>query len=622
LRSVEDLSYTLELPPLSSDEGIEFLLHRAKVVDPLASRTPLPPELAEPAQALVEAVGGLPLAIDQAGAYIERTGCGLRDYLHLFQQHQISLLGERSEMAHHPTSVVNTFQLSFERMEQGNETAASLLRICAFLAPDAIPEELFTRGASSLGSVLCAMSRDAYRFNQTLEEALRYSLLDRQQQNRTLSMHRLVQAVLRDMLSEGERHMWAERAVLAVDAAFPDVEHCTWLQCERLLPHALVCATWIEREPILTTEASHLLHKAGTYLEERGQYSEAEPLLMRALAICEQQWGTEHLLTASSLNNLARLYRHLGRYSEAEPFFRRALSIREQQLGAEHPDTASSLYNLAALYSYQGRYSEAEPLFQRALAVFEKQLGTEHPLTATSLNGLARTYCDRGKYCEAESLFQRALAIQELHLGVEHPETARSLNNLGELYYNQGKYSEAEPLYQRALLIYERQLGTEHPFTATSLNGLARTYRNRGKYCEAESLFQRALAIREQQLGAVHPDTANSLHGLAELYQHQGVYEQAEAFYRRALAIREQHLGTEHPSTADSLYRLAELQQCQGKYHEAEMLCKRALTIQEQRLGTTHPKTQKTRSAYLGLLCRIRRDAKTTVLDTNHEPVS
>jgi DNA-binding XRE family transcriptional regulator len=152
LRTVEDLSSTFELPPFPDDEGVEFLLHRAKLVDPTASSDPLPPELTKPARDLVQELGGLPLAIDQAGAYIERTGCSLRDYLHPFQHHQISLLAERSAMAHHPTSVVKTFLLSFERIVQANEAAADLLRLCAFLAPDSIPEELFTKGASSLAA--------------------------------------------------------------------------------------------------------------------------------------------------------------------------------------------------------------------------------------------------------------------------------------------------------------------------------------------------------------------------------------------------------------------------------------------------------------------------------------
>jgi tetratricopeptide (TPR) repeat protein len=76
--------------------------------------------------------------------------------------------------------------------------------------------------------------------------------------------------------------------------------------------------------------------------------------------------GADHPSTATSLNNLAGLYRSIGKYSEALPLYERALQIREQQLGADHPNTAISLNNLAALYYSIGKYSEALPLYERA----------------------------------------------------------------------------------------------------------------------------------------------------------------------------------------------------------------------------------------------------------------
>ena len=65
------------------------------------------------------------------------------------------------------------------------------------------------------------------------------------------------------------------------------------------------------------------------------------------------------------------------------------MKIRQQVLGAEHPDVATSLNNLALLYKSQGRYTEAEPLYIQALDMIKKLLGAEHPDVATSLNNLA-----------------------------------------------------------------------------------------------------------------------------------------------------------------------------------------------------------------------------------------
>lgn len=143
-------------------------------------------------------------------------------------------------------------------------------------------------------------------------------------------------------------------------------EHSTWLQCERLLPHALLATQYIETDHTIIEEAGRLRHKTASYLGEHTCYAEAEPLFQLALQTWEQHLGPEHLDMTTSLNNLATLYYRQGKYAEAESLFQRALHIREKHLESEHLDLATSLSNLANLYREQGKYTEAEPLFQRA----------------------------------------------------------------------------------------------------------------------------------------------------------------------------------------------------------------------------------------------------------------
>ena len=320
-----------------------------------------------------------------------------------------------------------------------------------------------------------------------------------------------------------------------------------------------------------------------------GRYEEAIPYAERALQIREKALGKEHPEVASSLNNLAALYKATGRYAEAEPLYVRALQIREKALGKEHPHVAASLNNLAILYYATGRYAEAEPLYVRSLRITEKALGKDHPDVATSLNNLAELYRDTGRYAEAEPLYQQALQIQEKALGKEHPDLAQSLNNLALLYKATGRYAEAEPLLQRALEINEKALGKEHPHVAQSLNNLAQLYWATGRYAEAEPLQKRALAIWEKALGKEHPHVATSLNNLALLYEATGRYAEAEPLHKRALEIREKALGNEHPDVAQSLNNLAMLYKATGRYAEAEPLLQRSLQIWEKALGKEHP---------------------------------
>src|SRR5579859_3093429 len=575
----------------SQEQGILFLLRRAGLIALDADISQALPEDQALAQQITQEVGGLPLALDQIGAYLETTGSSLAAYWQQYQRHRLDLLKDyRGMLVDHPP-VATTWSLSFARVEERNPAAADLLRLCAFLAPDVIFEDLLIQGADTLPPTLAAVVADSYLLDRAIETLRAYSLITRDTQAKALAMHRLIQTVVRDSLPAEVQKQWILHAVALVNQAFPDVEFTHWPQCERCLPHALLCAQWIKQEHLITPAGMRLLDLLGYYLSVRGHYSEAEPFLQQALALREQQLGLEHLDTATSLYHLAFLYRLTGKYTEAEPVFLRALSIREQQLGPEHPDTATCLHDLALLYQEQGKYTEAEPLYQRALAIQEQQLGPEHPDTAIILNDLARLYEKWGRYPQAEAMILRSLSIHERRLGPEHPDTAHSLHNLALLYRRQGKYTQAEPLALRSLAIREQQLGPEHPDTASSLSNLVRLYASQGKYAQAEPLALRELAIREQQLEPEHPYIAFSLANLVLLYTKLKKYSEAEPLALRGLAIREQLLGPNHPYTALSLNDLANLYTSQGKYVEAEPLYLRALAIREQQLGPDHPET-------------------------------
>ena len=256
-----------------------------------------------------------------------------------------------------------TFSLAFEQVQQHNMAAIELLKLCAYLVPDAIPLEVVTQGAVHVGTLVESVAADALLRDQALEILQAYSLVRRDGESRILSVHRLMQAVLQDELEEVERRNWAERAMLAVNSAFPKVEHGTWPCCERLLSHALLAAQFIEEFQIMSEEAGRLLNQTATYLRERARYPEAEPLYQRALRIYEQHFGETHPNVAYSLHGLANLYYQQGKYTEAEPLYQRALHIWEQQLGLEHLDVVNSLHGLANLYRQRSKYAEAEPLY-------------------------------------------------------------------------------------------------------------------------------------------------------------------------------------------------------------------------------------------------------------------
>ena len=287
----------------------------------------------------------------------------------------------------------------------------------------------------------------------------------------------------------------------------------------------------------------------------------------------------DELSKVRSLNSLARLLREQARFSEAEPLIRRALAIDERSYGPDHPDVARDLNNLALLLQATNRLGEAEPLMRRALAIGEQSYGPDHPEVAIHLNNLATLLQATNRLGEAEPLFRRALAIDERSYGPDHPDVARDLNNLAQLLKATNRLGEAEPLMRRALAIAEQSYGPEHPEVAIDLNNLASLLQDTNRLGEAEPLIRRALAIEERSHSPDHPDVARDLNNLAQLLQATNRLGEAEPLLRRALAIGEQSYGPDHPEVAIRLNNLARLLKATNRLREAEPLSRRHLEI-------------------------------------------
>ena len=597
----------IKLDKLSPEESIQFLLGRVSAAEE-QKREALPETERQAAEHLCALLDGLPLALDQAAAYIEEYGCSLAEYVGLYQQQRATFLHMQNQVDRdYPDSVATTWLLSFQRVEQANPDAVSLLNLLAFLHPDAIPEAALLAGAAEVGPAFQAAAENAARLQAAIALLQRYSLIQRQQAARTLTIHRLVQAVIQDRLEPVENRQWAERAVRLVNRAFPDGEFATWDRCEQLMPQVLVCADHIKQQQIVSVEAGDLFFRAGEYLALRAQYGEALALTQQALAMREQALPPTHTDMAESLNNIGFVYGELGQDREALPFYQRALKIWEQALGPNDPLVALALNNIAEVYRNLGQYEEALPLYQRALKVREQALGPNDPQVADYLNNLALLYQTQGRYDQARQCFQRALTILEQTTEPSDPRVATGLNNLGGVFRAQGAYAEARQCLQRALAISEA-LGPDNAYVAHSLYNQAELAQAQGQDAEALQLFERALPMLEKALGPTHPSVAMRLNNLANLHQQRGRYEEALPLYQRALTIREQRLGAQHPNTAETLHDLARLREAQGHHEEARSGYERALAARTQALGAQHPKTEETRQRLIALLNTMGRD--------------
>jgi tetratricopeptide (TPR) repeat protein len=319
----------------------------------------------------------------------------------------------------------------------------------------------------TFGQHLQPLANKRLKLNEAIAILRAYSLVHCENGSSTLSIHRLVQVVLRDTMSAKEAKEWKTRVVQAINAALPDLEPAQWSTYECYLPHVILYTQFLsEVEPQKQIVAIRILTQTGVYLEERERYIAAEPLLKGALVLTEQQFGQEHPNTALAQNTLGGLYLAQGKKEAAEQLIVEALRIHyrtsEDSLGRTNIQS-----NLAIFYFTQEKYEKAELLFKEVLKIRLKNLA--FPDIAKTLQQLGNLYFDQGNDKKAQSFMEQALKFrQQKVLNSDDPSaTAVSQLMLAQLYSKIGKDEEAEQLCKDALEVFEKVFGSEDQRTCT-----------------------------------------------------------------------------------------------------------------------------------------------------------
>lgn len=506
-REVETLGLELfQIGLLDIGESVNFLEARYRAQNADEGKAQL---------ALARELGGLPLALTQAAAFLRAHGSRYVDYLEEYRRQRTGILDQKLP-ADYPRSVSATWQLSIERIRRDSPASAELLQICAWLDGDGIPEEIFAQPNDHLPEALRVGLHPDNRLalDQVLGPLIDYAFVQRNAQDRRFSIHRLVQTVVQRAQTEKDRRAYLHAVVHQVDGVFPVPEYTNWPQCRRLLPQAHNLAIEIQNEDMLDLMAGRLLNHAGVFLYSQGQFAAAEPLYRQTVAIFEKILPPEHYALSTGRNNLATLLRIEGKLDESEKLHRLVLANAERTMSAESPHLATIIGNLALLLASQERIAESEVLFRRALKIRQKALPPEHPEIALSLNNLASVLSKQKRHSEAESLLRKAIEIDQKALKPQDPRFATDINALALVLYRQGRWVEAEPFFRRGLEIRKQALGDNHPDVAESLSGLGLLLKDQGKKSEAEAAFQQALSIETKAMPPGHKFIEDARHNL------------------------------------------------------------------------------------------------------------
>jgi Domain of unknown function (DUF4062)/Tetratricopeptide repeat len=493
----------LEVPVLDPQVAAEFLVSRTGDPDRRA------------ALELAGKLGGLPLALEQAAAYVQASGGSLAGYLSSFLRRRADLLS-RGEPTGYPDTVATAWRLAFENLQQAAPGAAGLLRLLAFCAPEAVPLRLLLQPrpglAGRLGNevapVLVPLLEDELAAGDAIAALRRYSLVTLAGDGLVL-VHRLVQAVTLAQLPPHVAADWRQATAAVIEAALPEDpdDPVHWEAFAALLPHAQTALP----------PASYGSDKIATYLRAIGNYGMAVNLQQRILKTCKEGLGDENPRTLTARARLATLTGEAGDPAAACDQYAELVPVMKRVLGAEHRSTLAARGGLAYWTGEAGDRVAARDQYAELVPVMKQELGAaEYSLTLAAMSNLARLTGDTDNPVAARDQFAEMLPIRENLSGPEHPATLAMRASLAYWTGMAGNPAAARDQYAELLPVRQRVLGDEHPRTLTTRANLARWTGEAGDPAAARDQYAALLPVLEQILGAQHPDTRTARANLAD----------------------------------------------------------------------------------------------------------
>ena len=495
----------LEVQEMDRDSGVLFLLQRLGAIDPST-------EIRGEVYQIVDAMGGLPLAIEQAAGYIKIPE-NIFTYLSIFNKSRRQLLGRPLVGNHiYTRTVLTTWEMSFARLQETRPDAVTLLQYLAFMNADEILVDYLRAGVIALPSALGTLIRDPFEWGEAINALQESSLIRVSSRDTKLSIHRLLQAVVQDGLEPATRKAITSVLLLMGEITFPKLteSRCDITICRKFRSQIVACL-------------------------EHTKSSESNPSW---IAIAER---------------LAHFLYLEGMYSDASYWWGLLLSIRKETFEEEHENTLRCKFELARSWDGEGRNRDASLLNEDTLAIGKRVLGPEHPLTLDIMNSLACSYYDLGRYEDASGLYAQNLDLRLRVHGREDPKVLEAMHNLACSYRNLGQLQDASDLHAETLNLTLKVLGPEHPHTAVNMHNLALAYHSLGQFEEAAQLFADTSNLQTRVLGPEHPDTLRSMNALAVSLLCLGRLKQALDLHVDTFNIQKRVLGADHPSTLRTL---------------------------------------------------------------------
>ncbi len=507
----------------ASAAGEVLVLHELNGADGLALLTRLAPEVvsSEPANAnaLVQAVGGLPLALTLMGRY-------LRTQMHSGQPRRIRTALERLQSADERLRLTESLALLERPPGLTSDTPLSLQTVIAVSDRQLDePEQQALRALSLFPAKPNSFSEEAALAVSTAPVEVLDTLSDAGLLESNGPGRYTLHQTIADYAQAHRHDLTSYERMANYFAIYVEQHEKDFDELEQELPNILAA---------LDVAHSHEQHESLVrcfnalfpFLFTRGLYAQQAGFHVEWVVNAARHLADEALLAEALLHQGKATYKQ-GNYAQAEACLQEARVVAQKVADAKL--LSEILMALGVLARFRISLDLAESYLEESLA-FAQQANIPKLLSMVLAN-LGNVYSDRGRYMDAEAYNQRGLEIARAT--GDREETVQFLINVSTIAILQGHYARGESIGQEALVL-AREIGFLDAISVilTNLGGAALELKD---YAKAEAYISEALEVaRRIEDTKVISANLGSLGNLAVL---QGQYEQAASYLQEALQI-------------------------------------------------------------------------------------
>jgi hypothetical protein len=542
---------------------------------------------ASEADELAEELGDLPLALEQAGACQAQTGMAVDTYLRLLKDEASKILGMGKPLEY-PLSMTAAWRVSVVQLGERLSSAVALLRTCAFFGPEPIPLEVFQHGAQAEDIQISDLTADPIALAQAVGELARFALvrIDR----RTIIVHRLVQALLREELNETEQRRYRHDVHIILGASSPkDPDNsAVWPRYSELVAHVTSRITDLPSCTLPAVRAFAL--EIVRYLNRLGDFGASYSLTERLIGQWTEDSGPEADVVIDAKRHLGNALRVLGRYSEAYAADIDTLELSRRILGERDRLTLALRNSLGADLRAHGDFAEARESDEESLTLHTEVFGPSNPQTLRVMNNLALDYGLNSDYQTARAQHQRTYLLQRDAIpAVSATEILSSWNGLARALRLCGNYSAACDVGAEARDYGQEMLTADHYLTLRA--AIDRSIALRLLAASFEDALSLAADTHHRcnvLLGPGNPDTLAAAISLTNIQRTMGRIDEALALAESTVARYPHVYGPEHPYSHGCSGNLALMRRVAGDPEGASELNEAALAGLDAKLGRDH----------------------------------